>query len=55
MMAFDFKKKYKTLYAPTAKPSIVDVPKMTFVMVNVRTQPLSTLTLLRYYTVFPIP
>jgi uncharacterized protein YdeI (YjbR/CyaY-like superfamily) len=28
-MAFDFKKEYKALYAPTAAPSIVDVPEMT--------------------------
>jgi hypothetical protein len=30
-MAYDFKKEYKPLYALNPKPSIVDVPEMTFV------------------------
>jgi hypothetical protein len=38
-MAYDFKKKYKSLYAPAAKPSIVNVPEMTFVMANGRGNP----------------
>jgi hypothetical protein len=29
-MAYDFKKEFKALYAPSTKPSIVDVPEMTF-------------------------
>jgi hypothetical protein len=33
-MTYDFKKEYKALYAPTAKPSIVDVPEMTFIMAD---------------------
>jgi hypothetical protein len=38
-MAFDFKKEYKSLYAPTRKPSIVDVPDMTFIMVDGKGDP----------------
>jgi hypothetical protein len=38
-MAFDFKKEYKALYAPTAKPSIVDVPEMTFITVDGKGDP----------------
>jgi hypothetical protein len=38
-MAFDFKKEYKALYAPTTKPSIVDVPEMTFIMVDGKGNP----------------
>lgn len=36
MMAgtFDFKKEYKDLYMPGAKPSIIDVPEMVFIMVD---------------------
>lgn len=30
-MAFDFKKEYKELYAPKAKPQIVQVPAMSFI------------------------
>ena len=30
----DYKKKYKELYMPKAKPSIVDVPEMVFIMVD---------------------
>lgn len=32
-MAFDFKKEYRDLYAPKAKPALIDVPAMTFVTV----------------------
>lgn len=32
-MAFDFKKEYKDLYLPKAKPARIDVPAMTFVAV----------------------
>jgi hypothetical protein len=38
-MAFDFKKEYKSLYAPTEKPSAVDVPEMTFIMVDGKGNP----------------
>jgi hypothetical protein len=38
-MAFDFKKEYKALYAPTVKPSIIDVPEMTFIMVDGKGNP----------------
>ncbi|MDR1250409.1 MAG: GyrI-like domain-containing protein [Treponema sp.] len=38
-MSFDFKKEYKSLYAPTEKPSIVDVPEMTFIMVDGKGNP----------------
>jgi hypothetical protein len=38
-MAFDFKKEYKSLYAPTEKPSVVDVPEMTFIMVDGKGNP----------------
>jgi hypothetical protein len=38
-MAFDFKKEYKALYAPTAKPSVVDVPEMTFIIVDGKGDP----------------
>lgn len=30
----DFKKEYKELYMPSAKPSLVDVPAMSFIMVD---------------------
>lgn len=36
---FDFKKEYKDLYLPKAKPSIVDVPEMIFIMVDGRGDP----------------
>jgi hypothetical protein len=38
-MTFDFKKEYKPLYAPTEKPFIVDVPEMTFIMVDGKGDP----------------
>jgi hypothetical protein len=38
-MAFDFKKEYKTFYVPTTKPSVVDVPEMTFIMVDGKGNP----------------
>ena len=34
MMAFDFKKEFKELYAPGSKPAIVDVPPMNFIAVR---------------------
>jgi len=37
--AFDFKKEYKDLYLPTAKPNIIDVPKMVFIMVDGKGNP----------------
>ncbi len=33
-MAFDFKKEYKDLYAPSAKPVLIDVPPMVFILVD---------------------
>ena len=33
-MAFDFKKEYRDLYLPKAKPSIVEVPRMRFIAVH---------------------
>ncbi|GHU62644.1 hypothetical protein AGMMS49983_04450 [Clostridia bacterium] len=38
-MAYDFKKEFKALYAPSAKPSIVDVPEMTFIMADGKGNP----------------
>ena len=32
-MAYDFKKEYKDLYLPKAKPSLIEVPAMNFVAV----------------------
>ncbi len=34
MTSFDFKKEYKDLYLPPKKPTVIDVPKMRFVMVD---------------------
>jgi hypothetical protein len=33
-MTFDFKKEYKAFYSPATKPSVVDVPEMTFIMAD---------------------
>ena len=33
-MAFDFKKEYKALYAPTTKPEIIEIPSMNFLSVR---------------------
>jgi hypothetical protein len=38
-MAFDFKKEYRTLYAPTTKPSVADAPEMTFIMADGKGDP----------------
>jgi hypothetical protein len=38
-MAYDFKKEFKALYAPSTKPSIVDVPEMSFVMADGKGNP----------------
>ncbi|GHU49815.1 hypothetical protein FACS1894127_3930 [Clostridia bacterium] len=38
-MAYDFKKEFKALYAPSTKPSILDVPEMTFVMADGKGNP----------------
>ena len=38
MATFEFKKEYKDLYSPK-KPSIIDVPKMSFIMVNGKGNP----------------
>ena len=38
-MAFDYKKEFKEFYLPTAKPSIVDIPKMQFVAVRGKGNP----------------
>ena len=32
-MAYDFKKEFKDLYVPKAKPGLVEVPAMTFAAV----------------------
>ncbi len=37
--AFDYKKEYKDLYLPKADPMIIDVPEMTFLMVNGKGDP----------------
>jgi len=31
---FNYKKEYKDLYSPKTKPSMIDVPKMVFIMVD---------------------
>ncbi len=36
---FDYKKEYKDLYQPKTKPSIIDVPKMTFIMIDGKGDP----------------
>jgi hypothetical protein len=33
-MAYDFKKEYKELYSPKTAPSVIDVPTMTFIMID---------------------
>jgi hypothetical protein len=38
-MAYDFKKEYKDLYLPKATPSVIDVPEMTFIMVDGKGNP----------------
>ena len=38
-MAYDFKKEYKDLYAPKTAPSVIDVPEMTFIMVDGKGNP----------------
>lgn len=38
-MAYDFKKEFKALYAPAARPTIVDVPEMTFVVADGKGDP----------------
>jgi len=41
MMAgsFDFKKKYKDIYLPKAKPGVINVPEMVFIMVDGKGDP----------------
>ncbi len=39
MEKFDYKKEYKELYQPKAKPSIIDVPEMIFIAVEGRGDP----------------
>ena len=34
--AFDFKKEYKDLYLPKTKPTLIDVPVMTFIATTPR-------------------
>jgi hypothetical protein len=36
---FDYKKAYKDLYAPIAKPSVIDVPEMVFIMADGKSDP----------------
>lgn len=38
-MSFDYKKEYKDLYMPKAKPCVIDVPEMTFIMVDGKGNP----------------
>lgn len=38
-MAFDYKKEYKELYAPSKKPSIIEVPSMNFIAVRGKGDP----------------
>lgn len=38
-MAFDFKKEYKEFYIPKNKPSIINVPKMTYIAVRGKGNP----------------
>ncbi|MCQ4936379.1 GyrI-like domain-containing protein [Anaerotignum propionicum] len=38
-MAFDFKKEYKEFYMPKNKPSIINIPKMTFIAVRGKGNP----------------
>lgn len=38
-MAFDFKKEYKEFYMPKNKPSIINVPKMTYIAVRGKGNP----------------
>ena len=37
--SFDFKKEYKDLYMPKTKPTIVNVPKMPFIMIDSKGDP----------------
>lgn len=37
--AMDFKKAYKTLYAPISTPTIIDVPEMRFIMIDGKGNP----------------
>jgi len=39
MMAFDFKKEYKELYAPKSKPTVIDVPSMNYIAVRGKGDP----------------
>lgn len=39
MEKFDYKREYKDLYMPKAKPGIIDVPRMLFIMVNGKGNP----------------
>jgi len=36
---FDFKKTYKDLYLPRTKPMLIDIPKMTFIMIDGKGNP----------------
>jgi hypothetical protein len=38
-VSFDYKKKFKDLYMPKTKPAIIEVPAMTFIMVDGRGDP----------------
>ena len=41
-MAFDFKKEYKEFYAPPKKPTIVEVPPMSYIAVRGHGDPTGT-------------
>ncbi len=38
-MAFDYKKEYKEFYMPKKKPSIVEIPKMSYIAVRGKGNP----------------
>lgn len=38
-MAFDYKKEYKEFYMPKSKPSIVEIPKMNYIVVRGKGNP----------------
>lgn len=57
-MPFDYKKEYKNFYLPKDKPSIVNVPKMNFIAVRGKGDPMIKkviiLSLPSFYIVLPI-
>ena len=39
-MAFDYKKEYKEFYMPKNKPSIIEIPKMNYIAVRGKGNPM---------------